>query len=69
MNRTALASEIEGLRPILRDVIGFHQLAENENISLTPLQRTVYEARVYAAGVELADRLNRLIHTMDHGGR
>ena len=57
MNRTALASEIERLRPILCDVIGFHELAENESISLTPLQRTVYEARVYAAGVELGSGL------------
>jgi hypothetical protein len=65
MTRAELATEIELLRPIITNIIGFHDLAEQEDVPLTPLQRVIYGAHVYAAGVELADRLCRLIHAMN----
>lgn len=65
MTRAELVAEIGRMRPVIMDIIGFHDLAEREDVRLTHLQRTIYEARVYAGGVELAGRLHRLIVLME----
>lgn len=48
------------LRVLATNVLGFHALVENEDISLSQVKRVEYEAQVYASGVDLALKLLRL---------
>ncbi|MCV0395081.1 MAG: hypothetical protein K5872_02615 [Rhizobiaceae bacterium] len=48
------------VRALVTEIIGFHDLAEREDHPPTGLQRTIYDAHVYASGVTLALTLNEL---------
>lgn len=65
MTRNELAAEIIALRPLVTNVIGFHYLAEMGNVDQTPLKRTIYDARIYANGVILAEQLQRIIDAIN----
>lgn len=45
------------IREIVANIIGFHDLIEREDVSLSAVQRVQYEAQVYAGGLELARQI------------
>jgi len=47
------------IRRMVTNIVGFHDLVENEQVQLTPVKRVQYEAHVYANGVALARLLLR----------
>ncbi len=64
MTRNELAAEVIALRPLVTNVIGFLYLAEMGDVDQTPLKRTIYDARVYANGVILAEEVQRIIDAL-----
>lgn len=52
------------IRRTATNVIGFHALAEADDIAQRPEARLQYEAQVYAGGVALAVQISKLMESL-----
>ena len=57
MDMDRLARTILELRPLVLNVHGFHDLATDASLALTPEKRAEYEAQARASAAELASRM------------
>lgn len=51
------ADDWRKIREIVTNIIGFQDLIERPDLTLSAVKRVQYEAQVYAGGVELARRI------------
>lgn len=58
---------IRELRTLATSVIGFHELADNPELTLSTVARVRYEAEVYAGGVALARKLFEVFGSAEPG--
>lgn len=57
------AAEWRRIREIVTNIIGFQNLIERPDVTLSTVKRVQYEAQVYAGGAELAKRLLVLVQS------
>lgn len=57
MNCDQLAIAVLELRPTVTNLLGFHELSNDQARPPTPSQRATYESHMQASGIELARRL------------
>ncbi len=65
MTDDELAAAFGELRTLCANIIGFHIEADRPSNELTEAQRVMYEAHVYAGGVALAWRVNRIADELE----
>ena len=65
MTDDELAQAFAALRPLVTNIIGFHELAEDEDHPPLPADRIRYEAHVYGGGLALAMAVLRIADALD----
>lgn len=65
MTDEELTAEVMKLRPVVRSIMRLHDLSEEVLRPASPLQRTIYDAQIYASGVELAHKLFHIMHQIE----
>jgi hypothetical protein len=65
MTNEELRVAFGALRSTVADIIGFHALSEDENLTLSAVKRLEYDAQVYAGGVSLAKQVAAIADALD----
>lgn len=67
MTREELAGRLCRMQPQITNVIGFHDLLDDDSLKLTPLQTMTYEVHFTASGLALAHGLLQIIRELKAG--